>query len=151
MPRSKYNEPLTMITVKIPISMKRKMESLFPGRMSEFIRAAIEEALIKYDEKAREKLLRKREELLAELEEIEQKLKQLERPNVLDKERIWLIENASHIVKTITGSNGAWGAECSPEEALNLVLSNFCEKFGVSFVEAKRKLLTVFPELGEIP
>lgn len=149
MPRAKYNEPLTMVTVKIPVSMKRKMESLFPGRMSEFIRAAIEEALIKYDEKARERLLRKREELLAELEEIEQKLKQLELPKVSDKEKIWLIENANHIVKAITGNNGAWRGELPPEEALKLVLNSFCERFGVSLPEAKRKLLAVFPELDE--
>jgi len=141
----------SFITVRVPINLKRELEMLFPGKVSEFVRVAIEKELARYSEEYLLKLKKEREELVRRLDELDKLIQDYETKNggVSDEERVWLIENANHIVKAITSSNGNWRGELPPEEALKLVLNSFCEKFGVSFVEAKRKLLAVFPELPE--
>ena len=145
----KYGEHTVNLCIRVPISLKRDLETLFPGRISEFAIKAIEDALARYSESYYDQLLREKEEHLKRIREIDEILSKAKTAEVSDKEKIWLIENANHIVKAITSSNGNWRAEIPPEEALKLVLNSFCERFGVSFPEAKRKLLAVFPELPE--
>jgi Arc/MetJ-type ribon-helix-helix transcriptional regulator len=142
-----YGEDMAVVTFKIPISLKRKLEDLFPSSMSEFIRNAVEKELANYESSIKDRLLKEKEDLLRRIREIDELLNQIDRPvDITDQERMDIIERFSHIVKAIKGDN-SWRAELPPEEAAKHMFRSYVEDSGLDTLTAKKKVLRVFPEL----
>ena len=143
----KFGEDTVTLCVRIPASWKRMLEEFF-GCPSEVVRELIEKKLMEVDPRRQKtKLLQEQQELLSRLREIDQSLKKLEELcTTTETDRDLIKESFEHIVKALSGNNG-WRAELTPEEAAKVSFRAYTETTGLDPVTARKKVLSVYPEL----